>query len=279
MPLLIGTSGWQYKHWRDTFYPRGVPQGRWLEFYSQRFDTVELNNSFYMLPKEESFRAWAERTPPGFVFSVKLSRYLSHVKKLADPEEPIERFFGRAGALGSKLGPVLLQLPPTMPLDLDRLDRVLDLLPSGVRVAVECRHESWYIPGLRRCLEAHNAALVLADTPKRTMPHWRTADWGYVRFHEGTARPRPCYSRVALSGWAKELATLYQPGEDVFVYFNNDPRACALRDALVFARLMARAGFAHGRLPRRAEITVGDQTSAAWARERAPRLKAATSAG
>ena len=270
MPLLIGTSGWQYAHWRDTFYPRGVAQARWLEFYAERFDTVELNNSFYMLPKEESFAGWAARTPPGFVFAVKMSRYLTHVKKLAEPEEPVERFFSRALALGAKLGPVLLQLPPTMTEAVDRLDHTLSLFPSGIRVAVECRHDSWYTPGLRRCLERRGAALVLADSPRRATPRWRTTDWAYVRFHEGTARPRPCYARAVLRSWADGLAETWTAEDDVFVYFNNDPRACALRDALAFAGLMRQRGFHHGRLPRRSEITVGDRSAAAWATPRKP---------
>jgi uncharacterized protein YecE (DUF72 family) len=271
MPVHLGTSGWQYRHWRETFYPRGVTQGRWLEFYAERFDTVELNNSFYMLPRTESFAAWAQRTPPGFTFAVKLSRYLTHVKKLVEPAEPIERFFSRATALGDKLGPVLLQLPPTMPEAVDRLKATLSLFPAGTRVAVEPRHDSWYTADLRRCLETANAALVLADSPKRATPLWRTADWGYVRFHEGTSRPRPCYSREALERWCEALAGHYQPSDDLFVYFNNDPRACALRDATVFARLVRRRGFSHGRVPRRREITVGDRATAAWTAPRSSR--------
>ncbi|MDQ6747431.1 MAG: DUF72 domain-containing protein [Candidatus Dormibacteraeota bacterium] len=268
MPLHIGTSGWQYAHWRNTFYPRGVPQPRWLEFYAQRFDTVELNNSFYMLPKEESFTSWALRTPPGFVFAVKISRYLTHVKRLSEPEEPVQRFLDRARALGTKLGPILLQLPPNMPEAVGLLDTTLDLFPDGSRVAVECRHHSWYTDALRRSLEAHNAALVLADSPQRLTPRWRTADWAYVRFHEGVARPRPCYSRRALGAWAAEIAELWSAESDVFVYFNNDPRACAIRDATVFSGLMSRLGFAHGSVPRRGEVTVGDRATAAWAAPR-----------
>jgi uncharacterized protein YecE (DUF72 family) len=256
MPLHLGTSGWQYKHWRETFYPRGLPQGAWLEFYAERFDTVELNNSFYMLPKEESFAAWAARTPEGFCFAVKMSRYLTHIKKLADPGEPVERFLSRAQALGSKLGPVLIQLPPTMTEDVGRLRDTLRLFPSGMRLAVECRHDTWYTADLRACLEEFNAALVIADSPRRQVPAWRTADWGFVRFHEGLGRPRPCYTKAALTTWSDTLAGLYGPGDDLFVYFNNDPRACALRDALVFGKLMTERGFRHGKLPRRGEIEV-----------------------
>jgi uncharacterized protein YecE (DUF72 family) len=274
MPLHLGTSGWQYAHWRDTFYPKGVPQKLWLEHYAGRFDTVELNNSFYMLPREESFAAWAARTPPGFRFAVKMSRFLTHVKRLSEPAEPVERFFSRARSLGDKLGPVLLQLPPTMPAAVDRLEATLALFPRDVRVAVECRHESWYTADLRHCLERHNAALVLADSPRRQTPGWRTADWGYVRFHEGTSRPRPCYSRKVLAEWGVRLERLYAPSDDVYVYFNNDPRACALRDAVVFGALMRRRGYVSGRLPPRSDITVGDRKSAAWATAPRPSSRA-----
>ena len=123
MAVLIGTSGWMYRHWRETFYPKGVAQKRWLEFYAERFATVESNNAFYMLPEGPTFRAWAERTPGDFVMAVKMSRYLTHIKRLAEPDEPIRRFVSRASELGSKLGPVLLQLPPSLQLDIPRLRR------------------------------------------------------------------------------------------------------------------------------------------------------------
>jgi len=157
MAVQIGTSGWMYRHWRQTFYPLGVPQKRWLEFYAQRFATVESNNAFYMLPKGATFRAWAERTPDDFVMAVKMSRYLTHIKRLGEPEEPIQRFVDRASELGSKIGPVLFQLPPSLKLDVVRLRRVLELMPPAFRSAVEFRHDSWYTDEVRTVLTQASA--------------------------------------------------------------------------------------------------------------------------
>ena len=264
MPLHLGTSGWQYRHWRATFYPQKVPQKSWLEFYAARFDTVELNNSFYMLPKAEAFAAWAARTPPGFCFAVKASRFLTHVKKLAEPEEPVKRLLERAEPLGEKLGPILLQLPPTLQVDAARLDQTLRQFPRGMRVAVEFRHPTWFTDEVRGLLERHRSAMVLADSPARVTPAWRTADWGYMRFHEGKGRPRPCYPLSSLRQWSGTLAEMWRSASDLYVYFNNDPRACALRDAVRFGAMMAGRGWSVGRTPARREIRVGDASTAAW---------------
>jgi len=254
--LYVGTSGWQYRHWRNTFYPRGVAQSEWLRHFAQRFATVELNNSFYRLPERATFEHWREGTPDDFVFAVKMSRYLTHIRRLREAEEPVGRFLERARGLGDKLGPVLLQLPPTLRADLGRLADTLDRFPSGVRVAVEPRDDSWFGDGLRSLLEERGAALVLADSPRRTTPAWRTADWGFVRFHEGRATPRPCYGERALTTWAERIASLWAAGADVFCYFNNDARACAIRDAVTFARLARRAGLRPTRVPEPAEVHV-----------------------
>jgi uncharacterized protein YecE (DUF72 family) len=248
MPVHIGTSGWQYRHWRGTFYPARLPQAAWLEYYAERFRTVESNNAFYRLPEKRTFEVWAERTPDDFVMAVKVSRYLTHIKRLGEPKEPVERFVGRIGGLGEKLGPVLLQLPPTMRIDLDRLDRTLSLFPGRIRVAVEPRHASWWVDETRDLLEKHEAALCLADGIVRT-PLWRTADWGYLRMHSGRATPRPCYGPAALRGWARRLAELWPSSADLYVYFNNDPRGCAPRDARRFAAACERAGLRPSRVP------------------------------
>jgi uncharacterized protein YecE (DUF72 family) len=254
--LYVGTSGWQYRHWKLTFYPREVKQRDWLPFFAERFRTVELNNSFYGLPEASSFERWREETPDGFVLAVKMSRYLTHLKRLRDPEEPVALFMERASHLGPKLGPVLVQLPPGMKADPERLGAALDAFPAGVRVAVEFRDDSWYDEATRRVLEERGAALCLADSPRRTMPAWRTADWGFVRFHEGLADPRPCYEEGALATWAERIAGLWGPDEDVYCYFNNDGRACALRDAIVFARLAAACGLKPTRVPSEEEVRV-----------------------
>jgi uncharacterized protein YecE (DUF72 family) len=171
---------------------------------------------------------------------VKASRYLTHIRRLKEPEEPVGRFVEHARHLGEKLGPVLLQLPPDLKADLPRLDRALALFPKDWRLAVEFRHESWFSDETRQLLAARGAALCLADSPRRRTPVWRTTDWTYLRLHEGRATPHPCYGRTALDGWAKRLAGIVQPAEDAYVFFNNDGRSCAPRDATRFERLVAR---------------------------------------
>ena len=256
MPVWIGTSGWQYRDWAGRFYPEGVAQSRWLEHYAGNFRTVELNNAFYRLPEPKTFAGWKQRTPTDFVMAVKASRYLTHIRRLRDPEEPVARFLRHARHLGAKLGPVLLQLPPSLGADRDALARTLDCFPDDVRVAVEFRHESWFTDDLRSLLTENDAALCLADSPKRRTPEWRTASWGYIRFHEGTATPPPCYDRTVLAAWAGRLAALFGPDDDVYAYFNNDPRGCAVRDAQRFAGETENAGLTPTRVGREREVVV-----------------------
>ncbi|GGU88723.1 histidine kinase [Streptomyces litmocidini] len=243
MSVYIGTSGWQYRDWRGVLYPEGLPQRLWLEEYARSFATVENNNAFYRLPERHTFAAWRERTPDGFVMAVKASRFLTHVKRLKDPEEPVERLMGRAEALGDRLGPVLLQLPPTLRADAGLLDAVVACFPAGVRVAVEPRHDSWWTEEIAGVLRDRGAALCWADRGSRPVtPLWRTADWGYVRFHEGRARPWPRYGRQALGAWADRIAAAWPEGADVFAFFNNDPGGAAVRDADFLARLVRSRG-------------------------------------
>jgi uncharacterized protein YecE (DUF72 family) len=249
MTVWIGTSGWQYRDWRGPVYPPKLPLERWLEWYADRFATVESNNAFYRLPERRIFEAWAERTPADFVMAVKVSRYLTHIKRLREPAEPVARFVGRVTGLGPKLGPVLLQLPPQLRCDRDLLAATLDQFPGEFRVAVEFRHESWFRDEIRQLLVDRGAALCLADRRGVLGETWRTTDWTYLRFHEGRARPRPTYGRAALASWARRLATGWSPDEDCYVYFNNDHRAAAPRDAARFARLVARAGLQPSRVP------------------------------
>nr|MDQ6900460.1 DUF72 domain-containing protein [Candidatus Dormibacteraeota bacterium] len=238
------------------FYPPRLAQRLWLDHYAARFQTVELNNSFYRLPAAQSFERWRDGTPADFVVAAKMSSYLTHLKRLRDPGEPVRLFLERAGRLGRKLGPILIQLPPQLTAEPGRLAETLACFPAGVRVAVEFRHDSWYQPQVRALLERHGAALCLVDSPRRRTPEWRTADWGFLRFHEGRATPPPCYGERALSTWVDRLSRLWGRQEDVFCYFNNDPRGCAIRDAITFARLLGRAGFATTRVPRPDEIRV-----------------------
>lgn len=249
MTVWIGTSGWQYDHWKNRFYPPGLAQRAWYESYAERFATVESNAAFYRLPERRTFESWAERSPADFVMAVKVSRYLTHVKKLAEPEEPVERFVGRVRGLGSKLGPVLLQLPPQLHLDRERLARTLDRFPAGMRVAVEFRHESWWVEDIEALLADHGMALCLADRRGVLGPIWRTASWTYLRFHQGRATPRPSYGDAALASWANRLAATWSADEDAWVYFNNDHRVAAPRDAARFALAVERVGLRPTRTP------------------------------
>jgi len=252
--LRVGTSGWQYDHWRHSFYPPGVPVRRWLEYYAERFATVESNSAFYRLPERATFEDWRSRTPEDFDFAVKASRYLTHVRRLRDPAEPVRRLLERIEGLGPKCGPVLLQLPPNLPAEVGALAGVLDAFPPSVRVAVEPRHPSWFTSELRELLEHRGAALCLSDLAGRHPPLWRTAGFGYMRFHRGRSTPTPCYGRDAIASWTDRLLELWPGDEVVFCYFNNDERACALRDAGRLARRAASMGAEVTRTPRRGEV-------------------------
>ncbi len=257
MPVLIGTSGWQYRDWRGGFYPPGLAQRRWLEHYASHYLTVENNASFYRLPGHATFAGWRARTPAGFVMAVKASRYLTHIRRLRDPAGPVARLLGAAAGLGPRLGPVLLQLPPTLAADPALLDACLAefaAVAAGagagpVRVAVEPRHPSWWCQEVREVLSARRAALCWADRRGHPVtPLWRTADWGYLRFHEGAGQPWPCYGPQALRTWAGRLRDTW-PGADVYVYFNNDPGGAAVVNSAQFAAAAGRAGLDPTRTP------------------------------
>jgi uncharacterized protein YecE (DUF72 family) len=245
MPVRVGTSGWSYQDWRGPFYPDDLPQRLWLEHYATRFSTVELNNAFYRLPARDTFAGWKEKLPDGFVVAVKASRYLTHIKRLRDPAEPVNRLVEHASGLGEWLGPFLLQLPPTLQADSGLLDDCLARFPAGTRVAVEPRHESWWedSDAVRPVLERHDAALCWADRLSRPVaPLWRTASWGYLRFHEGRANPWPRYGRAALASWVERVLEAYDDGCDVYAYFNNDPGCAAVTDADRFVELLLEVG-------------------------------------
>jgi uncharacterized protein YecE (DUF72 family) len=201
---------------------------------------------------------WARQTPEDFVLVVKASKFLTHFKKLKDPEEPVERLMSRARELGSKMGPILLQLPPNMHRNEERLDAALSLLAPQARVAVEFRHDSWYADSVREVLARHGAALCLADRGARSLtPDWRTADWGYVRFHGGDAHPPGCYREETLAEWADKVAALWGTDGEVYVFFNNDWYRCALRDAGWFARAAQARGLRTTRVAPPEEIVIG----------------------
>jgi uncharacterized protein YecE (DUF72 family) len=258
VPLIIGTSGWQYRDWREGLYPKGVAQRRWLEHYASHYMTVENNSTFYRLPAPQIFAGWRARTPDDFVMAVKASRYLTHVKKLHDPAEPVAQLLGAAAELGPKLGPILVQLPPSLKAEPALLDACLKEFRAArrpghqrrLRIAVEPRHGSWWTEEVQQMLAAHDAALCWADRLDRPVtPLWRTTEWGFLRLHEGTADPWPSYGEQALRSWVDRVRQAWPGDADVYVYFNNDPGGAAVVNSAVFAALARDAGLAVTRTP------------------------------
>jgi uncharacterized protein YecE (DUF72 family) len=232
-PVHIGCSGWNYADWRGVIYPEGLPQRRWLERYAELFSTVEVNNTFYRLPNRDAVAAWAERTPEDFVFTVKSSRYLTHIKRLSDVPGGVERFYERIEPLvdAGKLGPVLWQLPANFRRDDERLASALARLPAG-RHCFEFRHESWFCPDVYALLREAGAALVIGDHPERDFQtHEITADWTFIRFHFGRRGRRGNYAESELRTWQRRIAA-WRSRFEVFAYFNNDWRGFAIKNAL-----------------------------------------------
>jgi uncharacterized protein YecE (DUF72 family) len=238
-PYRIGCSGWNYDSWRHgVFYPNRLPPRRWLEEYARHFDTVEVNATFYRLPTEKAVQGWVEQTPAEFVFAVKMSRYVTHQKRLRDLPPSLEVFYERIGPLvqSPKLGPVLWQLPPTFRRDDERLAEALAQLPKG-RHAFEFRHESWFADEVYELLRAHGAALVIADSPRYPFQtHELTAEFTFIRFHHGKRGRGGNYSERELEEWAQRIEA-WRRRVDVYAYFNNDWQGYAPRNAL---RLKAR---------------------------------------
>jgi uncharacterized protein YecE (DUF72 family) len=249
VPVLIGTSGWQYADWREPFYA-GVPARRWFEHVLANFATVELNVTFYRLPKREVFAGWYTRSPADAVITVKASRYLTHIKRLRDPSGSVAMLMERVEPLRNKLGPILIQLPPDLQADPTALAETLDAFPTGTRLAVEPRHTTWWTDEVRDVLTQRNAALVWADRKARPVsPLWRTADWGYLRLHEGATQVWPFYGQRSLATWAERIADAYDDAADYFVYFNNDPNCAAVDNAVTFAAELRKLGRTTTRVP------------------------------
>lgn len=231
--VRIGTSGWHYKHWLGVFYPAGTRPFEMFEFYSRHFDTVEINNSFYRLPTETTFDNWRESSPRNFCYAVKGSRFITHMKKLKDPESSSAKFFHVADRLGPKLGPILFQLPPRWKRNLERLDEFLRTLPGEHQYAVEFRDETWLVPEVYKLLNKYNAAFCIHDFSDMKVPREITADFTYVRFHGPTsAKYWGSYSDRELRGWADWIKEHRRKLSSIFAYFNNDPEGAAVRNAL-----------------------------------------------
>ena len=243
--ILIGTSGWSYDHWRSIFYPDGLPKSKWLEFYCRHFKTVELNTSFYHLPKRKTFENWRVRAGKDFVFSIKGSRFITHIKKLKDCREPVGKFFEAARGLlrehprsgpkrlsGGEVAEVILwQLPPQLKFNLERLKAFLDLLPGSFRHAFEFRNETWLNDACYHVLKHDNRAVVFQDFEYWPVSEKITADFVYLRLHGRKELYASCYTKKELENWAKKIKNWNQRGLDVYVYFNNDMRGYAIKNA------------------------------------------------
>ncbi|HEY2987793.1 MAG TPA: DUF72 domain-containing protein [Candidatus Binatia bacterium] len=232
--IFIGTSGWNYKHWMNgRFYPRACPQSEWLEFYARHFPTVEINNSFYRLPAPETFAAWARKVPADFLFAVKASRFITHIRRLKEPKESVKLLLSRSSRLGKKLGPILFQLPPQMKVDLGRLEGLIHAFSRrrALKVALEFRHESWFTQEIYDVVAKAGWTVCLADwlDAGREIPV--VGSFCYIRRHGKTARYASCYSHAQLKEDARLATKQARTGRDVFVYFNNDAEAYAIKNA------------------------------------------------
>jgi uncharacterized protein YecE (DUF72 family) len=235
--IRVGCSGWSYPHWRKRFYPEKLPVREHFAFYAQHFNTVELNNSFYRQPTRERFVAWAEQAPPSFLFAVKGSRYITHIKRLAVESKSIDLVVDGARGLGDKLGPILFQLQANFHLDLERLEHFVDMLPADVRFTLEFRHASWLVPAVFDVLRSHRIALCIPDHPKMPKSFEITSDFTYIRMH---LPPKGLgYGRRALESWAERVLDWHRRRLDVFVYFNNDMAGHAVKDAQTLISLVA----------------------------------------
>jgi uncharacterized protein YecE (DUF72 family) len=250
--LRVGCSGWNYKSWTNRFYPADLPQSQWLRFYARVFDSVEVNNTFYRLPEAATFADWRAQSPDGFLIAVKASRFLTHMKRLREPAEPLDRLFSRAAALGSRLGPVLYQLPGNFSIDLARMEAFVTHLPRTVRAegrdlpithVIELRHPSWYVGETWDLVGGHLVTVCLHDKAGSTLVEPPIGPAVYVRFHGTSGHYHGSYPGTTLDRWAARLAEEWQDGRDVFAYFNNDPDAIATENARdLRARLERRLG-------------------------------------
>jgi uncharacterized protein YecE (DUF72 family) len=237
MAVRVGTSGWVYDHWRGIFYPEELRQANWLGYYAREFDTVEINNTFYRLPSAAAFERWRERVPPGFLYAIKASRFLTHQKKLKEPEEPLRRLIERVNHLGKAAGPLLYQLPPHWRVDLPRLESFLAILPQSYFHVIEFRDQSWLTEDTFRLLERYRVAHCIHDMVPLQVPLRVTASPAYVRLHGDPAHGGD-YRLAALQRWARLIDDWQGHGVDVFVYFNNDAAGFALQNAHMLKGLL-----------------------------------------
>lgn len=236
--IHIGTSGWHYSHWRGPFYPADLKPDKMLRFYAGRFGTVEINNSFYRLPTSSAIAGWCQETPASFCFAVKASRYITHNRKLNDPQDTVKRFLKAVAGLSERLGPILFQLPPSWQLNLDRLENFLAALPRGHRYVLEFRNPSWNVPEVYRTLRHHNTAFCIYELGGFQSPLEITADLAYVRLHGPGNKYQGDYNRALLQSWAKRIEAWQKQLQHIFVYFDNDQAGFAVKNAGALQRMM-----------------------------------------
>jgi uncharacterized protein YecE (DUF72 family) len=239
--VRIGCSGWVYRHWRELFYPARLPQRLWFGHYAETFGTVELNTSFYHLPKADSFARWRDQAPPGFRYAVKAPRFITHMKKLMDCSDPVAEFLGRARHLGPSIGPILYQLPPRWSLNLERLEGFIALLPGDLDHVFEFREKSWLTEEVLALLESRKVSFCAHDMPGLATPRRAAGPVAYVRFHGGTGKYVGRYPDEALLSWADWIVGQARSGRDVWCYFNNDIGGHAVHDALTLRAMVGQA--------------------------------------
>jgi uncharacterized protein YecE (DUF72 family) len=235
---LVGTSGWHYDHWRDVFYPPGLPRSRWLGYYCRSFASVEVNNTFYRLPTERAFLSWKKASPRRFLFAVKASRLITHVKRLKEAQEPLNVFLARTRLLAERLGPILFQMPPQMRRDDVRLESFLKVLPPNLQFVFEFRHSSWLVDEVFELLREYRSGFCIYDMPDLTTPVVATTDYAYVRFHGASGLYSSRYSDAELEGWADRLRSLEGAVRSVYIYFNNDAGGYAVENARTMASIL-----------------------------------------
>jgi uncharacterized protein YecE (DUF72 family) len=237
--LHVGTSGWHYTHWKGPFYPPDLPPEAWLGYYAQRFTTVEINNTFYQLAEKQTLEQWRDTVPAEFEFAVKASRYITHMKKLKDPKEPVGQFLDSMQVLGPRLGPVLFQLPPNWNLNLERLRSFLETLPAGGSYAFEFRNPSWFDPRVYSLLGEFDVAFCIHDMADQPAPKVVTTGAIYARFHGPDGQYQGSYDQQALAGWAGAFSTWLRQGKEIYAYFNNDQCGYAPHNALALLEMLS----------------------------------------
>jgi uncharacterized protein YecE (DUF72 family) len=236
--IHIGTSGWYYDHWKGAFYPHDLCKASFLDYYADRFKTAEINNSFYQLPSEKTLITWRDTVPEEFIFTVKASRYITHMKKLKDPEKSVSVFFNAVRVLGEKLGPILFQLPPHWRFNPERLKVFLRLLSSDYQYAFEFRDVSWFTNETYSILAENKAAFCIYELAETQSPKEITADFVYVRLHGPHEAYKGLYTKEALSGWAGAFSTWENQGREIYCYFDNDEAGYAVENALALKKMV-----------------------------------------